>query len=87
MKLTLTTDDGEVLDQWHIEQDFGDVTKTMPAQVMKNELVHEIAKRQQIEAAIKAYPPSTERCDDHYDMEGRRCKLRKYHEGKHEFND
>lgn len=45
MKLSLTTNDGELLEQWEIEVDFGDIRKPFPASTMTNDIIS-VYKRQ-----------------------------------------
>lgn len=44
MKLTLTTDEGEVIAQWNVEEAFGDVSKFLPRNLMSSTVSEEIVR-------------------------------------------
>ena len=49
MKLTLTTDEGVVIEQWVIEEEWGDISKPVSSEVMRQDIrdAWQLGKRQE----------------------------------------
>jgi hypothetical protein len=62
VKLTLTTKDGEILAQWDVDDDFGDVTKPMARIAMTNEIVNEILRAKECGEARRGFEKRLKDC-------------------------
>ena len=49
MFLTLTTNEGEVIDRWEVEMDFGDIAYPMPANTMTLDIVNAYKRQKEKE--------------------------------------